>query len=177
MTSVRVYKVVLIGNGGVGKTTWIKRCEKGEFDGRYIATQGVDIRIMTFHTTHGIIKLNVWDCAGQEHLQGLGDGYFAQADGAIAMFDVTSRMTYKDIEQWIYLFRFAVNDAPILVVGNKCELEQKTIKNADGETVAMEADYFVSSRTNENVELPLVSLIRLMTHEPTLNIIETPVNE
>lgn len=65
------FKVVLVGDGGVGKTTFIKRHISGEFEKKYIATQGVEVSSITFSTNHGPIRLNLWDTAGQEKLGGL----------------------------------------------------------------------------------------------------------
>jgi GTP-binding nuclear protein Ran len=59
------FKIVLVGDGGVGKTTFVKRCRTGEFEKKYIATQGVDVVPLTFHTNYGPIIFKVWDCAGQ----------------------------------------------------------------------------------------------------------------
>ena len=72
---VAEYKLVLVGDGGVGKTTFVKRHLTGEFEKKYIATLGVVVHPMVFHTNHGPIRLNVWDTAGQEKLGGLRDGY------------------------------------------------------------------------------------------------------
>ena len=69
------FKLVLVGDGGVGKTTFVKRHLTGEFEKKYIATLGVEVHPMGFHTNHGLIKFNVWDTAGQEKLGGLRDGY------------------------------------------------------------------------------------------------------
>lgn len=65
------FKVVLVGDGGVGKTTFVRRHQSGEFEKKYIATQGVEVSSITFYTTHGPIRLNLWDTAGQEKLGGL----------------------------------------------------------------------------------------------------------
>jgi len=73
--SIPEFKLVIVGDGGVGKTTFVKRHLTGEFERRYIATVGVEVRPMLFHTNHGPIKFNVWDTAGQEKLSGLRDGY------------------------------------------------------------------------------------------------------
>ena len=67
--------MVLVGDGGVGKTTFVKRHLTGEFERKYIATLGVEVHPMTFYTNHGNVKFNVWDTAGQEKLGGLRDGY------------------------------------------------------------------------------------------------------
>lgn len=73
--AVAEYKLVLVGDGGVGKTTFVKRHLTGEFEKKYIATLGVEVHPMIFYTNHGPIRLNVWDTAGQEKLGGLRDGY------------------------------------------------------------------------------------------------------
>ena len=69
------FKIVVVGDGGVGKTTYIKRHLTGEFERRYIATIGVEVHPMAFYTNYGPVKFNVWDTAGQEKLSGLRDGY------------------------------------------------------------------------------------------------------
>ena len=75
MESKTESKIVLIGDGGVGKTTFIKRHLTGEVEKKYIATMGAEVHPISFFTTRGEIKLNVWDTAGQEYLSGLRDGY------------------------------------------------------------------------------------------------------
>lgn len=73
--SAPTFKVVLVGDGGVGKTTFVKRHISGEFEKRYIATMGVEVHPLKFFTNFGPIVMNVWDTAGQEKLGGLRDGY------------------------------------------------------------------------------------------------------
>lgn len=73
--TVPTFKVVLVGDGGVGKTTFVKRHISGEFEKRYLATMGVEVHPLKFYTNYGEIIMNVWDTAGQEKLGGLRDGY------------------------------------------------------------------------------------------------------
>ena len=61
---VAEFKLVLVGDGGVGKTTFVKRHLTGEFEKKYIATLGVEVHPMPFHTSKGLILFNVWDTAG-----------------------------------------------------------------------------------------------------------------
>lgn len=63
--AVAQFKVVLVGDGGVGKTTFVRRHQTGEYEKKYIATQGVEVSSITFSTSHGPIRLNIWDTAGQ----------------------------------------------------------------------------------------------------------------
>ncbi|RLN98699.1 hypothetical protein BBJ28_00018741, partial [Nothophytophthora sp. Chile5] len=108
--NVPEFKLILVGDGGVGKTTFVKRHLTGEFEKKYIgmltmravlycitATLGVEVHPLTFHTNFGPIRFNCWDTAGQEKFGGLRDGYYIQGQCAIIMFDVTSRITYKNV--------------------------------------------------------------------------------
>jgi len=75
---VPTFKCVLVGDGGTGKTTFVKRHLTGEFEKKYVATLGVEVHPLVFHTTRGVIRFNVWDTAGQEKFGGLRDGYYIQ---------------------------------------------------------------------------------------------------
>jgi len=72
------FKLVLVGDGGVGKTTFVKRHLTGEFEKKYVATLGVEVHPLVFHTNRGAMRFNVWDTAGQEKFGGLRDGYYIQ---------------------------------------------------------------------------------------------------
>lgn len=72
------FKCVLVGDGGTGKTTFVKRHLTGEFEKKYVATLGVEVHPLVFHTNRGPIRFNVWDTAGQEKFGGLRDGYYIQ---------------------------------------------------------------------------------------------------
>lgn len=98
------FKVVLVGEEGVGKTTWLKRLvvrsklQTDLFDLIYEPTLGVEVRQVHLRTSIGKITLNVWDTAGQERLSGLLDGYYLQANGAIVMADCTNPFTQEKVE-------------------------------------------------------------------------------
>jgi GTP-binding nuclear protein Ran len=77
------YKLVLVGDGATGKTTFVRRHVSGEFEKKYVATLGVEVRPLHFTTNKGKVTFNVWDTAGQEKFGGLRDGYYIQAHAAI----------------------------------------------------------------------------------------------
>ena len=113
------FKLILVGDGGVGKTTFVKRHLTGEFEKKYVATLGVEVHPLEFHTNRGKLKFNVWDTAGQEKFGGLRDGYYIQGQCAIIMFDVTSRITYKSVPNWHRDLTRVCENIPIVLVGNK----------------------------------------------------------
>jgi len=75
---IPTFKCVLVGDGGTGKTTFVKRHLTGEFEKKYVATLGVEVHPLVFNTNRGSIRFNVWDTAGQEKFGGLRDGYYIQ---------------------------------------------------------------------------------------------------
>ena len=73
------FKLILVGDGGVGKTTFVKRHLTGEFEKKYVATLGVEVHPLVFHTNRGPIKFNVWDTAGQERYQAISSSHYRRA--------------------------------------------------------------------------------------------------
>ena len=102
------FKCVLVGDGGTGKTTFVKRHLTGEFEKKYVATLGVEVHPLVFHTNRGAIRFNVWDTAGQEKFGGLRDGYYIQVREKelrpYLRFCVTQR-TYE----FIHLYHYRAN--------------------------------------------------------------------
>jgi len=171
-------KLILVGDGGVGKTTFVKRHKTGEFEKKYIATQGVEVHPMEFCTSKGKIKFNVWDTAGQEKLSGLRDGYYIDAHCAIIMFDVCSRITYKNVGNWYRdIIRICGENIPIVLVGNKVDEKNRKVK-AKNILFARKhgLQYFdISAKSNYQFEKPFVWLLKKMTGDPNLTLEVMPV--
>jgi len=125
---VPTFKCVLVGDGGTGKTTFVKRHLTGEFEKKYVATLGVEVHPLVFHTNRGAIRFNVWDTAGQEKFGGLRDGYYIQGQCAIIMFDVTSRVTYKNVPNWHRDLVRVCENIPIVLCGNKVDVKDRKVK-------------------------------------------------
>lgn len=174
VTPVAEYKIVLVGDGGVGKTTFVKRHQTGEFEKKYIATQGVDVSSIVFYTNHGPIKLNLWDTAGQEKLGGLREGYYIGANGAIIMFDVTSRVTYKNVPKWYKDLTRIVENIPIVLVGNKVDQKDRRVR-ARQITFHRKRSlqyYDISAKSNYQYEKPFLWLLRTLVGDPNLFLVE-----
>jgi len=148
------FKLILVGDGGVGKTTFVKRHLTGEFEKKYVATLGVEVHPLVFHTNRGPIKFNVWDTAGQERFGGLRDGYYIQGQCAIVMFDVTSRITYKNVPNWHRDLTRVCENIPIVLCGNKVEIKDRKVK-AKQITFHRKKNlqyYDISAKSNYNFE-------------------------
>ena len=170
------FKLVLVGDGGTGKTTFVKRHLTGEFERKYVATLGVDVHPLTFNTTHGQIIFDVWDTAGQEKFGGLRDGYYIQGKCAIIMFDVTARVTYKNVPNWHRDLVRVCENIPIVLCGNKVDIRDRVVK-AKQITFHRKKNlqYFdVSAKSNYNYEKPFLWLAQKLSGENGLQFAEMP---
>lgn len=171
------FKLVLIGDGGVGKTTFVKRHLTGEFEKRYIATLGVEVHPLTFHTSRGPVTFNVWDTAGQEKLSGLRDGYYIGGNCGIIMFDVSSRITYKNVPKWYRDLIRVCEQVPIVLVGNKVDIKERKVK-AKQITFHRRHGlqyYDISAKSNYQFEKPFLWLARRLSGDSQLVFVEAPV--
>ncbi len=174
---IKEYKLILCGDGGVGKTTFVKRHLTGEFEKKYIATLGVEVHPMEFFTTRGKIRFMVWDTAGQEKLAGLRDGYYIGADCGIMMFDITSRTTYKNVPKWYKDIIRVVDNIPIVLVGNKVDVKERKVK---AKQILFPRKhgiqyYDISAKSNYQFEKPFIWLLKKLLQDPSLQLVEAPV--
>eukprot|EP01111_Echinosteliopsis_oligospora_P009893 TRINITY_DN298_c0_g1_i1.p1 TRINITY_DN298_c0_g1~~TRINITY_DN298_c0_g1_i1.p1 ORF type:complete len:218 (+),score=44.10 TRINITY_DN298_c0_g1_i1:88-741(+) len=170
------FKLILIGDGSTGKTTFVKRHITGEFEKKYVPTLGVEVHPLTFTTNCGPICFNVWDTAGQEKFGGLRDGYYIQGQAAIILFDVTSRMTYKNVPNWHRDVVRVCENIPIVLCGNKVDLKDRKVK-AKQITFHRKRNlqyYDISAKSNYNFEKPFLWLARKLVGEPNLLFVEAP---
>jgi len=170
------FKLILVGDGGTGKTTFVKRHLTGEFEKKYVATLGVEVHPLVFHTNRGPIRFNVWDTAGQEKFGGLRDGYYIQGQAAIVMFDVTSRMTYKNVPNWHRDLVRVCENIPIVLCGNKVDIKDRKVKPKQI-TFHRKKNlqyYDISAKSNYNFEKPFLWLARKLVGDPNLVFVEAP---
>ena len=153
-TSGSFYKIALVGDGGVGKTTFVKRHLGGEIGKKYVATLGVEVHPMDFvlrkikndenveNDGDETLRLNVWDLAGGERFGGVRDGYFRLTSGAIVMFDSTDRMSFKNVRRWIQDLRRTTLNIPIAIVMNKDDLASFRISPIYVARLVQKANHF-----------------------------------
>ncbi|XP_062520317.1 ras-related protein Rab-38-like [Corticium candelabrum] len=130
-----LYKVLVIGDGGVGKTSFIKRYVHQFFSVHYKATIGVDFALKLLSwDSNTFIRLQLWDIAGQERDGSMTRVYFREAVGAFIVFDVTKPLTFQSVQKWKSSLDAKVqlsNGQPIpcVLVANKCDLPKEGVVN------------------------------------------------
>jgi Ras-related protein Rab-7A len=159
-----LFKVVIAGDGGVGKTTLVKRFLLGQFDNTVKLTVGADFFVKKVEVDEKNVTLQIWDFAGEERFRFLLPQYVTGSSGAIFMFDITRYTSIKNYNDWLEIFRdeystrgYSNGTLPIMMVGGKKDLEEKrSIKESEAkEIVSMEnlCKYMeCSAKTGENVE-------------------------
>lgn len=122
MSDSLIYKVVLVGDGNVGKTSLVRRFCEGQFDESRILTIGVDFQIKTVQLGDRSIKLSIWDVAGQDRFRAFRDQFYNGALAAALVYDVTAPATFFNLARWHKEVLTAVPGVPIVVIGNKLDL-------------------------------------------------------
>merc|ERR1712219_47621 len=148
----------------------------GEFEKKYVATLGVEVHPLVFHTNRGQIRFNVWDTAGQEKFGGLRDGYYIQGQCAIIMFDVTGRITYKNVPVWFRDLMRVCEAIPIVLVGNKVDVKERKVKvkQINFHRKKNLGYYDISAKSNFNFEKPFLWLARKLVGDPNLEFVASP---
>ncbi|KAG0298861.1 GTP-binding nuclear protein gsp1/Ran [Linnemannia gamsii] len=176
MAETPTFKLVLVGDGGTGKTTFVKRHLTGEFEKKYIATLGVEVHPLSFTTNFGQIIFNTWDTAGQEKFGGLRDGYYINGQCGIIMFDLTSRITYKNVPNWHRDLVRVCENIPIVLCGNKVDIKERKVKPKaiDFHRKKSLQYYDISAKSNYNFEKPFLWLARKLSGHQDLEFVASP---
>ncbi|MFX0063156.1 MAG: Rab family GTPase [Candidatus Hermodarchaeota archaeon] len=165
-----LFKIINLGSVGVGKSSLFRKFVYGTFEQSYISLLGVDIETTKIHVKDVVVKLILFDTAGQEYFAKLRPTYYKGARAALVVFDVTNEKTFKDAKAWWKeLLAHLPEKIPGILIGNKIDLmESRTVTSEKGKTLAKELNlpYIeTSAKTGKNVEQSLYTLVSMMLVE------------
>lgn len=165
-----LFKVVVIGDSGVGKSNLLSRFTRNEFNLESKSTIGVEFATRSVSIEGKTIKAQIWDTAGQERYRAITSAYYRGAVGALVVYDITKDISFHNVEKWLAELREnATADITMMLVGNKIDLaNQRVISTEEGKEYAdrngisfMEA----SALTASNVEASFLNILSEIYHK------------
>ena len=152
-----LFRLCLLGDAGVGKTSLITRFCDDSFKENYNNTIGVDFRLATLKYKKIISKIHIWDTAGQERFRSMALNYINNSHGFAFVYDIADKSSFDNINNWIDLV-LDKNKKSVFnfLIGNKCDIDkERQVSQNDGQQLAEQKKlYFLetSAKTNENVQ-------------------------
>lgn len=153
-----LFKLVLIGDTGVGKSCLLLRFADDSFTESYITTIGVDFRFRTIIVGDKTVKLQIWDTAGQERFRTITSAYYRGADGIVMVYDCSDRTSFNHIDDWLNeVNRYTTENTCKLLIGNKSDLGEQarkvSMEEGKRKAEALGIEFFeTSAKDSSNVE-------------------------
>jgi len=169
MNSTTRFKVVLLGEGRVGKTSILLRYVRDEYNDRQQSTlQASYLDKRVSGPGNKPVQLSIWDTAGQERFHALGPIYYRDADGALLVYDITDHESFTKVRKWVRELRSIVgNDIAIVIAGNKYDLaKNRAVEEADAISYAESvgaAHIYTSAKQNKGLDESFGELTTRMT--------------
>ncbi|OTF74723.1 ras-related protein Rab-35-like protein [Euroglyphus maynei] len=161
-----LFKLLIIGDSGVGKSSLLLRFADNTFSGTYISTIGVDFKIRTVEIDNERVKLQIWDTAGQERFRTITSTYYRGAHGVIIVYDVTNGDSFHNISRWLQEIEQNCEVENKILVGNKNDDPSlKVVLTKDAQRIAelMKIQlYETSAKENINVEEMFLAITKMV---------------
>ena len=161
------FKILLIGDLGVGKSCVILRYVEGDFPGNIMSSIGVYFKTKQIELDEHSIKMQIWDTAGHEKFRTITTSYYKSAQAIIILYDITQKSSFEHIRNWITeIDKFGKQGVLKVIVGNKLDLENnRKISKEDAENLALKYGvklWEVSAKDNTNIEEMFVDTIKTL---------------
>ena len=161
-----IFKLLLVGNASVGKTSLFFRFINNKFLNSYSSTIGVDFQTKIYEHKGYKIKLQIWDTAGQERFHSITTNYFHGADGILFIYDITNINSFEGVKDWIKESEKFDNNIQKILLGNKCDLaDTREVQKEDAEIFCNEKkiDFFeTSAKENINLDEAFKKMVELI---------------
>ncbi|XP_030632824.1 ras-related protein Rab-43 isoform X3 [Chanos chanos] len=166
-----VFKIVLVGDVGVGKTCVVQRFKTGIFIERQGNTIGVDFTMKTIDIQGKRVKLQIWDTAGQERFRTITQSYYRSTNGAIITYDITKKASFLSVPKWMEdVKKYGGSNIVPLLVGNKSDLaEMREVPFEDAQSMAQQLEFIsaieTSAKDSSNVDEAFNKMACLMLRQ------------
>jgi len=172
-----LFKVVLIGDSGVGKSNLLSRFTRNEFNLESKSTIGVEFATRSIQCDSKTIKAQIWDTAGQERYRAITSAYYRGAVGALLVYDISKSESYNNVERWLNELRdHADSNIVIMLVGNKSDLRHLRAVQTDQASAFAEKHGLsfieTSALDSTNVELAFQRILTEIYHIVAVNKLE-----
>ncbi|CAK9818385.1 Ras-related protein Rab-3 [Anthophora quadrimaculata] len=154
-----MFKLLIIGNSSVGKTSFLFRYADDSFTSAFVSTVGIDFKVKTVFRHDKRVKLQIWDTAGQERYRTITTAYYRGAMGFILMYDITNEESFNSVQDWVTQIKiFSCDNAQVILVGNKCDMdEERVISTERGKELADQLGVqFFETSAKENINIKTV---------------------
>lgn len=154
-----MFKLLIIGNSSVGKTSFLFRYADDTFTSAFVSTVGIDFKVKTVYRNDKRVKLQIWDTAGQERYRTITTAYYRGAMGFILMYDITNEESYNAVQDWATQIKtYSWDNAQVILVGNKCDMEDERVIPAEkGKHLADQLGFeFFEASAKENIQVKQV---------------------
>ncbi|KAE8636261.1 hypothetical protein XENTR_v10002912 [Xenopus tropicalis] len=170
-----MFKLLIIGNSSVGKTSFLFRYADDSFTSAFVSTVGIDFKVKTVFKNEKRIKLQIWDTAGQERYRTITTAYYRGAMGFILMYDITNEESFNAVQDWSTQIKtYSWDNAQVILVGNKCDMEDERVISAErGKHLAEQLgfEFFeASAKDNINVKQTFERLVDIICDKMSENI-------
>ena len=159
-----LFKILIIGESEVGKKDFLLRFMDDSFTADHLEDIGVDFKIKIINFQNKLVKLQLWDTAGEERFRTITKTYYKGAHGIILMYDVTDQNSFKNIRNWIKQIEAnADKSAKRVLVGHKCDEPGRVVSEEEGKKLAEEYNMVLfesSAKTNTNVSEVFYYLVK-----------------
>lgn len=156
------FKIILVGNEQVGKSTFLSKHLYGDFNKIYKPTTKLNVQSLKFQTNRGDILFDIWEISSEESLSGFRDGYFIGADGVILFFDV-NKDSVKDLNKWKRSINAIIPNAKTIICQNKVDLAKKCT------TIDKYID--ISVKLEYNLDKPFLELSKKLLNDENVQFI------
>ena len=131
------FKIMILGESMVGKTSLITRYTLDKFGERYLCTIGIDFQVKIVQKNGKEIKLQIWDTAGQERYRNVAKSYFQSSQGFIVCYDMTNRESFNQVKYWVEQIKTISDEkTKCILVATKCDIGEREITEEEGEELA-----------------------------------------